>query len=92
MGGAGLLMAKTGGKVLVNQAVQKAKGALSIKGQDIKIKDDLNAGKNAVTIKTTKGQTRYDLDSKPHRGIDTPHKQKYKNNVVNSEVKSRTRE
>jgi len=50
-----------------------------------------NGDKNSVTVKSSNGQTRYDLDGKSHGGVDTPHKQTYKNNVVNGEVKSVSR-
>ena len=45
-----------------------------------------------MTIKTTSGHTRYDLADKAHAGVETPHSQKYKNNVVKGEVKSVTKE
>ena len=64
----------------------------TVKEQALEIKDKLNNGKYSVTIKTTKGQTRYDLDGKAHAGVPTPHTQKYKNNVVNGKVRSVTRE
>jgi hypothetical protein len=44
-----------------------------------------------VEEKQANGQTRYDLEGKYHGGVNTPHKQKYKNNVVNGVVKSSTR-
>jgi len=49
--------------------------------QGKKIKDDLNGGRNSVTVKTTDGQTRYDLDGKAHGGVETPHSQSYKKNT-----------
>lgn len=50
-----------------------------------------NGDKNSVTVKTSNGQTRYDLEGKAHAGVETPHKQTYKNNVVEGKVKSVTR-
>ena len=85
------------GVLAESSETQTARGVRSVasttlKDQAATIKTDLNAGKNSVTIKTTSGQTRYDLAGKAHAGIETPHSQKYKNNVVNGEVKSVTRE
>jgi Bacterial toxin 24 len=85
------------GVLAESSETQTARGVKSIanttlKDQATNIKTDLNAGKNSVTIKTTSGQTRYDLAGKAHAGVETPHLQKYNNNVVNGEVKSVTRE
>lgn len=63
----------------------------SVESQALSIKNTLNNGKNSVTIKSGNGQTRYDLDGRAHNNVDTPHKQTYKNNVVNGEIKSVTR-
>lgn len=42
-------------------------------------------------MNTLESGARYDLEGKAHAGVETPHKQSYKNNVVNGEVKSVTR-
>jgi RHS repeat-associated protein len=73
------------------KAIKHWKKSKHIKKQANEIKNSLNNGKNSVTVKTGNGQVRYDLDGKAHGGIDTPHKQTYKNNVVDGEVKSTTR-
>ncbi|SHL80006.1 DUF6443 domain-containing protein [Chryseobacterium polytrichastri] len=63
----------------------------SLESQALEIKNTSNNGKNSVTVKSGNGQTRFDLDGKAHNGVDTPHSQTYKNNVVNGQVKSITR-
>ena len=64
----------------------------SLKEQAQTIKNTINGGKNSITIKRNDGHTRYDLDGKAHAGVETPHSQSYKNNIVNGEVKSVSRE
>ena len=64
----------------------------TIKEQAIDIKKKLNNGKNSLTIQTPNKQIGYDLDGKPHANVDTPHKQVYKKNKLNEEVKSISRE
>lgn len=63
----------------------------NIKNQAEEIKTKLNKGKNSVTIKTKNGHIRYDLSGKQHGSIKTPHKQVYKNNMVNGKIKSVSR-
>lgn len=62
--------------------------SLANQASDLK---SINGGKNSVTVKTSNGQIRYDLEGKAHAGVETPHKQTYKNNTVNGQVKSVTR-
>lgn len=52
----------------------------SVKEQAISVKNNLNGGKNRVTVGTVDGATHFDLDSKSgtgsHKGVGTPHVQK----------------
>ena len=83
-----------GGKAPALKAFNEMKAkfqSATIKNQALDIKNTLNKGKNSVTIKSGNGQTRFDLDGKAHNGVATPHKQTYKNNVINGQVKSVTR-
>ena len=73
---------------LGSEVIKQANDANSIKEEALEIKNELNNGKNSVTIKNEKGHTRYDLDGKNHKNIDTPHKHIYKNNTVKGQVKS----
>ncbi len=63
----------------------------TVQEQAQKVKNDHNGGRNSVTIKTNKGQSRYDLDGAPHGGVPTPHRQDYKKNIVDGIVKSMSR-
>lgn len=73
-----------------NSSSNSSQGKKTVKEQASELKTS-NGGKNSVTVKSGNGTTRFDLEGKAHNGVDTPHKQTYKNNVVNGQVKSVTR-
>lgn len=58
-----------------------------IKERAMQIKNQLNNGKNSVSMQTDKGYIRYDLDGKSHfdkglgKYIETPHKVEYTKNI-----------
>ena len=63
----------------------------TVQEQAQKVKNEHNGGRNSVTIKTNKGQSRYDLDGISHGGVPTPHRQDYKKNIADGIVKSMSR-
>lgn len=75
----------------LNKPVEDVQTLPTIQAEALRIKNELNNGRNSVTISDNFGKIRYDLDGAAHGNTNTPHKQFYKNNYKRGNLKSTSR-